>query len=82
MEARQREAVIFSAALAATFAALFLVACYRVAAAERQTRDLRARVARKIATYQAIGCKIDHLQEERDLGLLVPTYRAEDEILD
>ena len=53
---------------------------YKYVVLRTEARSFRALVARKLATYEAIGCKIDRRAEEESLGLLVPTY-SEDEII-
>jgi hypothetical protein len=64
---------------------LLVVACagyVLAAAARRETRDLRVKIARKLVTFQVTGCTLDLRKEELDLGLLVPTYSEDDLILD
>lgn len=71
--------------IAVAVAALAIAAAfgehYKYVVLRAEARSFRAEVARKLATYQAIGCRIDRRAEEEDLGLLVATYQEEDIIL-
>ena len=52
---------------------------YKYVVLRTEAQSFRAKVARKLATYQAVY-KMDRLAEEKDLGLLVETYSEDDVI--
>ena len=65
-------------AVAALAIAVAIGEHYKYVVLRTEARSFRAKVARKLATYEAIGCKIDRRAEQEDLGLLVATFSEDD----
>lgn len=67
--------------IAVAVAVLAIVAAigehYKYVVLRTEARSFRAKVARKLATYEAIY-KLNSLAEEKDLGLLVETFSEDD----